>query len=189
MYTLSERLRIGWRWVLSFTKRTWAFEDYPITVRPNAAGDPAIAWCAQFLNWPGPAGLGATPQQALDALRGSYREAVRERQRMGEAMPRPGAREPIRFATSGRVDADPALRDEFIERIFGWGPGQPVFISDQSSLRDFGDETEVERLRGLIRSNYGIETADLTKALLADILERISQDRAAKHERPQERPS
>jgi predicted RNase H-like HicB family nuclease len=178
MYTLTERMRILWKWLLSFARSDWTFDDYPVRVRRNEVPDPAIAWMAQILNWPGPLGLGATREVALRELQSNFEQIIKSRREAGEPAPRPGAKEPIRFAASHQVDADPKLRDDFIQRVLGFAPNDPVFISDQSSLFDFGDKNEVERLAGLIRSNYGIETSDLKEAIIADILQRIVADRA-----------
>ena len=84
-----------------------------------------------------------------------------------------------RFASTSRIDVDAALREEFLERILGFAPGAPVFISDKSSLCDFGDEKEVERLHGLIRSNFGVDASDVADANIAGILERIAARRAS----------
>ena len=82
---------------------------------------------------------------------------------------------PIEFAPTTRVASDIALHDDFIIRILGFALGSPVFISDQSSLSDFGDEAYVAQLRGRISEIYGVDVSDLKEALLCDILERIQK--------------
>lgn len=176
MYSFTERTQIALKWLASFTKTQWRFPDYPRRVRQNKVEDPAIAWMAQFLNWPGPVGLGASPAEALTKLETMFEEIRLARERNGELLPRPGTAEPIRFASSDRVTASPALLEDFVVRILGFGPNDPVFISDESSLLDFGSEDgDVERYCGLIRSNYGVEVSDLKWLVIADILERIRQ--------------
>jgi len=74
-----------------------------------------------------------------------------------------------------RVSADPNLHDDFIIRVLGFAPGSPVFISDQSSLSDFGDETYAAQLQKKISDIYGVDVSDLKEGLLCDILERIQK--------------
>lgn len=175
MYSLTERTRIALKWLLSFTRAEWRFSDYPIRVRPNSPDNPELAWMAQLLNWPGPVGVGASPIEARSRLEANFEEIRASRKMAGEALPRPGTFVPIRFAPSGRVTSNPALLADFLEKVFGFGPSDPVFVSDESSLLDFGSEDDVDRFCGLIRRNYGVEVADLEWFVIADILERIDQ--------------
>lgn len=178
MYSLSERAKIAVKWLTSFAKPRWQFSDYPRRVRPNDVSDPLIAWMAQFLNWPGPIGLGATPAQAVLKLEAMFNEMRLARETNGEALPRPGKKEPIRFAASNRVSADPALLDDFLEGILGFAPNDPVFVSDESSLHDFSsDDEDIERYCGLVRSRYGIDVSHVQGLILADILESIRKGR------------
>jgi hypothetical protein len=126
---------------------------------------------AQILNWPGPAGLGATKEEAVSKLRASL-EGIRKHRK---SMPRPGRRVPIEFAPTTLVASDIALHDDFIIRILGFAPGSPVFISDQSSLSDFGDEAYVAQLRERISEIYGVDVSDLKGELLCDIFELIQK--------------
>lgn len=179
MYSLRERLLIGCKLLLSFAKKEWTFEDYPSRVRRNDVPNPSLAWMAQFLNWPGPVGLGSTPEEARKSLRRSFEQISEHRRNAGETIPRPGASEAVRFAPATRVIANAALLDEFIEHVLGFPPGSPLFISDGSSLHDFGGDEEVERLQGLIRGRFGVESSDVPGANIAAILERIAASKAA----------
>lgn len=174
MYTIRERIQIGWKWLLSFRKREWAITDYPVRVRTNGqAPEPGIAWCAQILNWPGPAGLGPTKAEAYEQLSGNLEEIRQHR----ETMPRPGTHVPIQFASTERVGANPAVLDDFIERVLLFSRNDPVFISDESSLHDFGDTTKVQELATRIRDVYSIDVSDIAEdsGNIAAILERISK--------------
>ena len=71
---------------------------------------------------------------------------------------------------------DPKLYDDFIIRILGFKPEDPVFISDQSSLGDFGDESHVDELRKRILDIYGVDVSDLKYGLVCEILERIQNE-------------
>jgi hypothetical protein len=178
VYTITERIQIAWKWLLSFVRSEWGFDDYPLRVRRNQVDDPSIAWMAQFLNWGGPGGLGATPEAAVENFRSTFAVLVKYRREAGERLPRPGTGEPLKFASSSRVNADPALLEQFIQNVLGFGLGDPVFISDASSLLDFGDEHEVERLLGLIRSNFGVDATHLQGPRISEILEYVTSHRA-----------
>jgi hypothetical protein len=181
MQPIIERVQVAYKWLLSFTKSDWAFEDYPVRVRRNLVDDPKIGWAAMFLNWPGIAGLGPTPAHAKADLRARFLELRRLRHEAGESIPRPGRNEPIRFAPSVRVQRSPQLLDDFLLRVLGFEPDAPIFVSDQSSLHDFcSAEAQVEHYRQLIRTVYDVETSDLPDANLADILERIQALRSAR---------
>jgi hypothetical protein len=52
---------------------------------------------------------------------------------------------PIETASTARIEADPALLSEFITKALGFGADDPVFISDESCLCDFGDDGTYQR--------------------------------------------
>lgn len=162
------------RWLASFLHREWTLDDYPVRTRPNGEGSrPGEEWLAQILNWPGPAGVGASKEDAVRKLSEALESARAYRRKSGERMPRPGSAVPLSFASTERVLADPTLHDDFIVRVLGFGPGDPVFISDQSSLGDFGDDGHVAALQKKIVDAYGVDVSDLKDGRLCDILERI----------------
>lgn len=128
----------------------------------------------QFLARPRPVGLGSATEEARETLRRRFKEVLKHRRIAGETIPRSGLSEPERFAPATWVTAEPAMLDEFIEPAFGFPPGSPIFISHRSSFHDFGTEEEVERLQGLVRGRFGVETSDVPGADIAAILERIA---------------
>ncbi len=135
--------------------------------------DRARDWVVQILNWPGPIGVGSSEKEAIADLRKNLEKIREHRSANHEKMPRPGRRVPIQFAPTIRVSLDLALRDDFITRVLGFEHGSPVFISDQSSLGDFGDESHVSKLQHKISEIYGVDVSDLRDGLICDILERI----------------
>lgn len=178
MYTLSEKALMAAKWLGSFFRREWGLGAYPVRIRPNGDGTrPGEKWLAQILNWPGPAGVGATQAEAVARLGETLEHVRAQRRQSGEKMPRPGSAVPLAFASTRRVLADPALHDDFIIRVLGFAPGSPVFISDESSLGDFGDETYVVTLRENIFHAYGVEVTDLREGRLGDIFDRIQKKR------------
>ena len=176
MYSARERLLMASKWFASFGCREWKIGDYPVRVRLNGKDvAPDQQWLAQILNWPGPAGVGPTKEEAIRKL-GESLESIRAYRRTNqEKMPRPGTKVPIQFAATTRVSADIAFHDDFIIRVLGFAPGSPVFISDQSSLGDFGDEAYVAQLREKIFETYEVDVSDLKEGLLCEIFERIQK--------------
>jgi len=99
------------------------------------------------------------------------------RQSKGEFMPRPGALVLVEFASTDRVTADLALLDDFVERALGFEPGGLLFISDESSIGDFGDQNHAAEIGRRIRQHYGVVVEHPEKALVADVLDLIRSTR------------
>lgn len=173
MHSISQRLLIATRWLASYLHSQWLPHHYPISVRAQTGVDPESAWFARVLNWPGPTGLGATEMEARAALVANLAEIQKTRKNIGQPMPRPGSRVPIEFASSSRVEARPELLDDFIVNVLGFSLGDPVFISDMSSLEDFGDSEEILRIRNRVQEHYGIATEEQGPNFIADILEKV----------------
>ena len=71
------------------------------------------------------------------------------------------------------VDAYPALLTEFITKALGFTPDDPVFISDESSICDFGDDARVLEIRANIREHFGVIVDRREPVRIADVLEAI----------------
>jgi hypothetical protein len=91
----------------------------------------------------------------------------------GKPMPRPGTGLPIEFASTARVQADPALLEDFIVHVLGFGPDDPVFVSDESSISDFGDEDRISEIRRRVEERYGVVLTDPEPVLIADVFDRV----------------
>jgi hypothetical protein len=172
MYNLPDRVFIWVKWLLSYLRRDWELNDYPIRLRAQHNVPVEIAWHARVLNWPGLTGVGATQEQALLELQSNLRLAKEEWARNNQAMPRPGEKVPLHFASEVRVNADSALLDDFIEHILGISPSG-IFISDLSCLGDFWVVEDAEVLKQRILDRYAIEVKEPERVLVADILERV----------------
>jgi len=92
-------------------------------------------------------------------------------------MPRPGTGLPIEFSSSARIEADPALLSEFIIKVLGFGADDPVFISDESCLCDFGDEEVIDGIRANIQEHFGLTMDQPEPVVIADVLEAIRKRR------------
>lgn len=92
-------------------------------------------------------------------------------------MPCPGTGLPIEAASTASIEADPALLSEFIIKVLGFGADDPVFISDQSCLCDFGDGDVVDGIRVNIHELFGLTIDQPEPVVIADVLEAIRQRR------------
>jgi hypothetical protein len=159
---------------MSYTKSDWHLSDYPIQTRKNPTDDLNQQWVASILLWPGPIGVGATPALAKQMLFENFELSKQKKLEKGYKPYRPGMKVPIQFAPSGRIWARPDVANHFIEFALGFGANDPVFMSDESSLYDFGDEERVAEIKNNIRQVYGEEIAIPESGFIVDILEKIS---------------
>jgi predicted RNase H-like HicB family nuclease len=86
MTWLADRFRIAKSWLTSFLNAEWRPEDYPTGVRKQVGVPRDATWYAQVLNWPGPVGLGATPDEARAALKANLLAIAENRRRAGKAV-------------------------------------------------------------------------------------------------------
>lgn len=173
MNTLSNQLRIAKSWLASFLRSNWRPEHYPTTVQEQVGVPDEARWYARVLNWPGPIGLGPTKEEAYAALEANFRAIATRRLTEGKPMPRPGTGLPLEFASTVRVETDLGLLNEFITKALGFGPDDPVFISDESSISDFGDDERVREIRANIQDHFGLAVNQPEPVLIADVLETI----------------
>ncbi len=171
-------LLAGCKFLLSFLKRNWSLEDYPVIVRkqrdsgqqPHKDGRLTLpSYYARIVNWT-LAGTGDTATDALKDLSKTFNLAREHR----ASMPRPGAHVPLEFASQERIAAYSSLADEFLQSVFGV---KGAWISDESSLWNFTSEDSLDRCHARIRSLYAVDVSDIQSGNLADIFERIAQSK------------
>ena len=158
---------------MSYTKREWHLSDYPTLIRKNPVDDLNQAWVASIVMWPGLIGVGATPELAMASLSEKFSLAKSKKIESGSRLQRPGVKVPIQFAPSDRIRARPDVTLHFIESVLGFGANEPVFMSDESSIYDFGDEERVEEIKNNIRQVYGEKIVMPESGFIADILEQV----------------
>lgn len=173
MSTVLSRLRVETSWLASFLRSEWRPEHYPMQIREQGGVPDDSRWCARVLNWPGPVGLGPTRESARAALEENLRTIASRRRAEGMEMPRPGTGLPIEFASSARVNADPELLSEFIVKALGFRPSDPVFISDESSISDFGGDERVAEIRRNIQQHFDVTVDEPEPVRIADVLDLI----------------
>jgi hypothetical protein len=178
-YTIAQYSRIIIAWLASFVRSEWKPESYPIEIRTQDGVPPEAKWCARVLNWPGSIGLGPTKTEARAALLKRLREIAVKRQQEEKSMPRPGTGLPLEFASTTRVSREPALLEDFIMHVLGFTHRDPVFISDESSISDFGDDDRITEIRNKIEEHYGISITESEPVFIADVLERVREKNKA----------
>jgi hypothetical protein len=166
--------------VLSYRKQTWELADYPIEVRQQEIDltlPPHMKqhqYWARILGWLVDGG-GDTEQEARAALAQAFIESRAKMLDDGKAVPRPGTRVPIQFASQERVSSNKELEQDFIQRVLQleW-----AFISDESSLWHFHCDENNSVLLARIREAYGVDVSDIESGNIAEILDRIDQERS-----------
>ncbi|MCL2829267.1 MAG: hypothetical protein FWD77_00835 [Betaproteobacteria bacterium] len=162
------------KWLRSFTKTAWDFEDYPIEIRMqrmNPDDTELPKYAARIIHWPPMVGLGETGSEALDDLREAFARHAKDC-----PLPRPGTRVPISFASTDRISRFEALAADFFPPILGHEFSE-CFVSDESSLMDFGEEWQDYCARILLR--YEVDISDMEPGNLVHIFERIEACRRA----------
>ena len=80
----------------------------------------------------------------------------------------------IEFALTTGIDRFFEVSEEFMKKIFDFGPGE-YLISDESSLHDFTglDEMELSDIQKKIQDVYDIDFSDIESGNLLEIFTRI----------------
>jgi hypothetical protein len=167
----SEQLRAGWKWTLSFLKPTWSLNDYPIRVREQREGSddlPIPRYRAQVIGWWTLSGLGDTKGEAQANLSKAF-DAYQSKH---ADLPRPGKHVPIEFAETSGIDAHRDTAARFLTEVLGFGPSDPIFISDQSSLLDFDGVIE-DNLVSKVEEVFGVDVSDIEDGNLVKVFARI----------------
>ncbi len=175
---INEQLLAVWKFCLSLRKGDWELDDYPIAMREQKI-DPDYTerrfqqhrYAARVVNWWTLSGTGDTRPEALLALKAHFTSVKAEKARTGEALPRPGTKVPLEFASQERVGIYSGLAEDFTHRVLNldW-----AWISDESSLWDFHDKETNEELVAKIREAYAVDVSDIQSGKLPEIFERIA---------------
>lgn len=183
------QLLARWKFLLSFRKRNWGLDDYPVMVRrqpaASAAQDAALraewgdevrwktpAYIAHLVKWPAMDGLGDTPAEARRELREKFERICARR----GSKPRPGTLVPLEIAPQRRIAERPALTDEFVRSVLGV---EEAWITDKSCLWHFALGGSLEDLYKRIEEFYGVDVRDVPEGNIVQILERIEAARSA----------
>ncbi|PIG92228.1 hypothetical protein [Gloeocapsopsis sp. IPPAS B-1203] len=82
--------------------------------------------------------------------------------------------QPLEFAPQQEVDIHGETVEKFVELVLdcGW-----AFISDESSLYDFGLIDDVTKLEAKIKEVFGVDVSDIEDKNLLKIFERIDSSK------------
>jgi hypothetical protein len=112
-----------WKFCLSFRRRDWELEDYPVRIRNQkieqelkASRFKQYRYIAYIVGWP-LSGAGDSRQQAISELDAKFKEAKIKKKREAMPLPRPGTHVPIELASQERVSAHSELANDFIRRV------------------------------------------------------------------------
>jgi hypothetical protein len=172
--TLLDGVKRAVAYLLSFRKKEWTLEDYPIRYRRQKGDLPQLKpWIARIPGWWVMTGLGDSREEALADLRRSVEE---HRERHG-ALPRPGTDVPIEFAPFEVVSRHEDLAAEFFPPIIGMSYDD-CLITDESSVWDFAVMGDAGELARKVRLVFGTDISDLAaEGNIAAILDRIAAHR------------
>lgn len=184
------------KYLSSYSKSEWDFGDYPVmTWRNPNARQPDVAYGAGIINWSTMVGHGATPDEALAALKQGFR-VYKEN---ADHLPRPGSKVPLRFAATDEIGRYEAIAVDFFSKVLGMDYHEG-FYSDGSILQYFeppDDEAAARRMREEIihrtRELYDIDIAAIYDEPLHQIFKEIknkkdSQPSAGGDGKPAPRP-
>ncbi len=172
-----DRLRALWKRLLSYTTSQWTLEDYPLRVVDQSSlqsvelsGGDFPRWRVDIIGWHTMTGLGDSPEEALADLRSRLEEYRQEHD-----LPRPGTDVPLVFASTDRVNANAAIVDRILIGALGFD-SDDVFVSDESSLYDFGlEDEELARTQERIGRMFDVDISHIEDGNLADIAEHIAE--------------
>lgn len=156
------------KYLISFFTTNWTFEHYPLLTWINEnAGEPKVQFGAGFSGWHGLVGHGSTKKQAVAELRNHF-----EQFKLHNKLPRPGTSKPLEFATTDRIDAHEEIAVEFFKKILKMNY-YDCFISDLSSLHDFGEDFGELEIK--ILENYGLTKNEIGEGFFVDIFDQIEK--------------
>lgn len=168
------RIKTLIKFLLSFFRGYSRIEDYPVRfTRQNQGGarhagaGEIPAWRVQIINWWQMSGVGDSRAKAYANLRETF-DRYKE---LHKNLPRPGTSVPVICARADQVMQYEEIARDFFSRIVG-RDYDSVWISDQSSLRDFL-EYEPSEYQERIRRQYGVDVTDIETGNLVQIFQRI----------------
>lgn len=170
---LRQSISCYFKYLLSYAKKEWAIDDFPLRYNGKNnvdSGDPNHAWSVQVTKWPTLVGVGQTKNAAYKSLEENFRVY-----RIANAkLPRPGTEVPISFAKTDEIIQLANIAEDFFPAILGYDLNG-VFVSDETSVFDFGEE-ESETISA-IDSRFGLQLTTLGDGNIVNILRLIKGDR------------
>jgi hypothetical protein len=162
------------KYFLSFGKKNWKFEDYPLKTwkNPNAK-EANIQYGAGIINWSLLVGHGETTDKAIEQLRERYQLRKADQ----KDVPRPGIKVPLKFVSTEKIDRYRGIAIDFLHHIFNLdydkgfyfdGSILEYFILDAQDLPKAKEDVIMK-----IKYTYGIDVTQTWDEPLWKILESI----------------
>ena len=131
--------------LLSYRKRTWEFEDYPVTVaKLKKPADDKYPYSARIINWHGIIAWGESKTAARNALRDKL-EVYKKK----AALPRPGVKVPLKFSSTEQMDRYRGVWNDFFDKVmcgyFSRVYPDVFFVSDDSYLEYYEPSKDAEK--------------------------------------------
>jgi predicted RNase H-like HicB family nuclease len=161
------------KYLLSYTKKEWTVDDYPLRYNGKnsvGSGDPNLTWSAKVIKWPTLVGIGPTKEAAYKNLEENFKLY----KAANATLPRPGKEVPVTFAKTDQIFQLEDIAEDFFPAILGYN-FHGVFVSDESSIFDFGED-EAEAIAA-INSKYGLQLTTLGDGNIVHILKLIKNER------------
>jgi len=172
------KLKIIYKYIFSFFKKDWQISDYPLQMKIQKDVPEESKYYYSILNWFAVIGLGPSEEKAFEHLNTNFNNIVE----MQGFKPRPGKYQPIKIAATDIVSDHYELLEHFIINVLGFAKGDPVFISDRSSLRDFSeDEEDYKKYLEKIEFTYNLKLEVIENYKISDLLLKINKDWEGKH--------
>jgi len=146
-----KHIKAIYKYILSFRKKDWEFEDYPLETWENTNSEQAdIKFVASLTNWALFVAHGESKKIAVENLKNKFTEFKAN----NPEIPRPGKNVPVQFAETTEIDKYELIAVDFFDKIIGMNY-YSCFISDYSSLEEF--DIDVEEAIKKIKTYYNIE--------------------------------
>jgi len=146
-----KRIKAFYKYILSFIKKDWEFEDYPLETWENSNSEQMdIKFGAGFTNWSLFVVHGESKKNAIENLKIQFKNYKAN----NTEIPRPGKNVPIQFGETTEIDKYESIAVDFFDKIISVDY-YSSFISDYSCLEEF--DLDIEEAVRKIKTAYNIE--------------------------------
>ena len=167
---MTEYILAIYKRLFSYTKTKWDLDDYPLRYKNQA--DPKDKefkpWVVQVIKWWTLTGLGETKEEAYKMLSESFENY----KVYNDTLPRPGCSVPLQYADTTTVDNLESVAVDFFDKVFGYNYYE-CFISDESSLLDFGQDND--EILQKINQTYNLQLKEIGDGNIVRILTLIDE--------------
>ena len=171
-----DTIKALYKWLISFHKNTWEFEDYPIKTWKIQNATQAIKYRAAIINWYGMIEDGETAEKAIENLKALF-EKINNRY-----VPRPGTKISLKLGTTELIDKYEEIAVDFFNKVLDLNYYEG-FCSDHSALV-YLEPSEDEEINKGFRNEiinkthciYKVDISDIYDEPLYKIFERIKNN-------------